>query len=301
MADVTIVDVDATWVNPTTVSYDAGELRRADAAMYVAAGVVRTSPTSLAVSVDGSDVVTVKAGGWVIPGNAVAGSGVWRGGIGSDVTAVLAARDATYGRIDLVVARQLDADVVGTHGAYTGRVQILTGTPSASPAVPVLPSMAVELGRVTVPASGGAAASVDSSHRTYATAAGGEIVAPSQSALPAGAADGQRAYALDAGVEYRWNGTAWVDQTPQTPQPYKHTGSLSVAVAFDSTGLGTITHGLGAIPDGISLTPAQFFGQDWTAMIDHADATKIYVKAAVAGVAVTSATRYVAWTAFRAL
>lgn len=218
MADVTIVDVDATWVNPTTVSYDAGELRRADAAMYVAAGVVRDSATALAVSVDGSDVVTVKAGGWVIPGNAVAGSGVWRGGIAVDVTANLAARDATYGRIDLVVARQLDTDVVSTHGAYTGRVQILTGTPSASPAVPVLPSMAVELGRITVPASGGAPASVDSSHRTYAAAAGGEIVVPSQSALPAAAADAQRAYTLDTGVEYRFGGGTWVNQESSLPE-----------------------------------------------------------------------------------
>lgn len=219
MADVTIVDVDATWVNPTTVSYDAGELRRADAAMYVAAGVVRDSATALAVSVDGSDVVTVKAGGWVIPGNAVAGSGVWRGGIAVDVTANLAARDATYGRIDLVVARQLDTDVVATHGAYTGRLQILTGTPSASPAVPVLPSMAVELGRITVPASGGAPASVDSSHRTYATAAGGEIVVPSSAMLPTGVSAGQQAWTLDTGTSYRWDGTAWDDGTWKTYTP----------------------------------------------------------------------------------
>src|SRR5690348_17698410 len=123
---VTLANVDATWVNPSSVQYDAGELRRADAAMFAFAGIVRTSDTALSVSVNGSDVVTVKAGSWVIPGNAVAGSGVWRGGIASDVSGNLAARDATYGRIDLVVARQLDTDVVASHAAYTGRIEIIS-------------------------------------------------------------------------------------------------------------------------------------------------------------------------------
>lgn len=210
MADVTIVDVDATYVNPPTVEYDAGELRRADQAMFVTGGIARTSPTSLAVSVDGSDVVTVKAGSWVIPGNAVAGSGVWRGGIASDVTANLAARDATYGRIDLVVARQLDTDVVGTHGAYTGRIEILTGDPSATPGVKDLPDMAVELGRITVPKDGGGAASVDLAHRRFAAALGGVIDVPAASAMPAAAPTGQRAKSLDTWVGYTWSGTVWV-------------------------------------------------------------------------------------------
>lgn len=206
---VTLVDVDATWVNPATVDYNAAELRRADAAGFVTAGVVRATSSALSVSVDGSDVVTVKAGSWVIPGNAVSGSGVWRGGIASDVTGSLSARDATNGRIDLVVARQLDTDVVGTHGAYTGRIEIIAGTPSATPGVPALPSMAVELGRITVPVSGGGAASVDMSHRTYATAPGGEAVVPSLSLLPTTLAAGALGYALDTGIQYRFDGTTW--------------------------------------------------------------------------------------------
>lgn len=217
---VTLVDVDATWVNPSSVSYNASELRLADASLFAQAGIVRNGSNALGVSVDGSDVVTVQPGSWVIPGNAVAGSGIWRGGIASSATGSLEARDATYGRIDLVVARQLDTDVVASHAAYTGRVEIIKGTPSATPGVPALPSMAVELGRITVPAAGGAAASMDSSHRTYATGVGAEIVVPSASVLPTtGIPTGQRAYALDTGMEYRWDGSTWDDGTYKVYTP----------------------------------------------------------------------------------
>src|SRR5690348_2673211 len=230
---VTLANVDATWVNPSSVQYDAGELRRADAAMFAFAGIVRTSDTALSVSVNGSDVVTVKAGSWVIPGNAVAGSGVWRGGIASDVSGNLAARDATYGRIDLVVARQLDTDVVASHAAYTGRIEIISGTPSSTPAVPALPSMAVELARITVPASGGAASSVDSSHRTYAATSGGELVVASSSVLPTTAPNAQRAFALDTGTSYRWDGFTWnvtgYTATPELEVRITGTKSLSDA------------------------------------------------------------------------
>jgi hypothetical protein len=214
----TIVDVDATWVNPSSVAYNASELRLADAAMFAGrgdtygarGGIVAHWDNSLLVSVDGSDVVTVKAGSVVIPGTAVSGTGVWRAGIGSDRTASLAARDATNARIDLVVFRQLDTDVVGSHGAYTARLEIITGTPSATPAVPSLPTMAVELGRINVPASGGGAASADLTKRTFAAALGGTITVPTASQLPAAATKWQRARALDTGLEYSWTGSAWI-------------------------------------------------------------------------------------------
>ena len=164
---VTLASVDGTWTNSPT--YDAAELRRADAAMFASAGVA----SGLAVSVDGSDVVTVTRGQAVISGDdAVAGTGVYRAGIGSSVTGSLEARDATNSRIDLVVFRQYDTDVVGSHGKFASEIEIIKGTPSATPAVPSKPSMAVELARITVPASGGGAASVNSANRVAAKAAG---------------------------------------------------------------------------------------------------------------------------------
>lgn len=169
---VTLASVDGTWTNAGT--YDAAELRRADAALFASAGIT----SGLAVSVDGSDVVTVTAGSAVISGeDAVTGTGVYRAGIGSSVTGSLEARDATNARIDLVVFRQYDTAVVGSHGKYASDIEIIKGTPSATPAVPTKPSMAVELARITVPASGGGAASVNSANRVAALAVGAPKIA----------------------------------------------------------------------------------------------------------------------------
>lgn len=231
------VVTDATWVLPSSVTLDAGELRRADSSAFagvgsalgVGGGVVRHGDTSLAVTVDGSDNVTVQPGAVVIPGNAVAGTGCYRSALAAATTNALTARNATNARIDLVVYRQLDTDVVGSHGAYTARIDVIAGTPSATPAVPVLPSMAVELARITVPASGGGAASVDSSFRTYVAGIGGVIVVPTEARLPASAAKYQKARALDTGATYTFDGTVWNSNGWQT---------LSLTAA---TGWGAIT------------------------------------------------------------
>ncbi|MBA2767867.1 MAG: hypothetical protein H0U35_01810 [Sporichthyaceae bacterium] len=208
-------DVDATWLN-TTASYDAGELRRADGALVAGAGgtpwggIARHSDTAMNVTVNGSDVVTVNPGAVVIPGNAVAETGVYRASLAAAQTGTLSARHATNPRITLVVFRALDTDVVVGHAAYKGRIEFVDGTPGAVPSAPALPNMAVELARITVPQTGGAAASVDLTYRTYATAAGGTLMVPTFARLPASAAKWQQARAIDTGSFYEWNGTAWV-------------------------------------------------------------------------------------------
>lgn len=207
--------VESTWVNPDSVALDAGELRRADAAVFAGAsgipfgGVVRHGDSSLAVSVDGALNAVVQPGSVVIPGPTV-GSGVYRAGLANPASGALNARDATNPRIDLVVFRQLDTDMVGSHAGYAGQVTVITGTPSPTPGVPELPSMAIELARVTVPQSGGGAPAVDSTYRKYACAAGGVLPVPTSARLPASASSRQRAQALDTGQFYEWNGTAWV-------------------------------------------------------------------------------------------
>lgn len=170
-----LTSFDGTWVNDAAVSLDAGELRRADATLFASGGVVR----GLEVSVDASDVVTVQPGCAVIDGDDYAtGIGVYRGGTTAAAVGSLDARDATNSRIDLVVFRQLDDDVVASHDAHTQRIEIITGTPSATPSAPALPSLAVELARITVPVSGGAAATVNSSNRVSAAAAGADVTVP---------------------------------------------------------------------------------------------------------------------------
>jgi hypothetical protein len=146
------VNLKSTYVgnagNPVTLSN--GDQRRALSAAFaglgtafgVGGGVTRHGDTSLAVTVDGSDNVTVQAGAVVIPGDAVAGTGCYLSALGAATTNALAARDATNPRMDLIVFRQMDTDVVGSHGAYTARIDTVVGTPSATPAAPTKPSMA---------------------------------------------------------------------------------------------------------------------------------------------------------------
>ena len=200
----TITTVDVAWT-PGPVEFTDAEARRFDTAMFlgdgsangVRGGIVRHGSTSLAVSVNGSDQVTVQPGVCVIP--AATGLGVYRGALSAATTATaIDPRNATNPRIDLVVFRS------------TGAVDIITGTPGSSPSAPALPSGAVELGRLNVPAVSAGAVTVDSTWRAYAVAPGGIIPVETAARLPgSGNVVGQRATALDSGMDYRWTGTLW--------------------------------------------------------------------------------------------
>lgn len=208
--------VDATWVNAVSgaPSYTDVELRRADAGLFAGAGdtadplrvrggIVLHASNSLAVTVNASDVVTVQPGAAVIPGNDTNSGGAYRTAQSAAETDTLAARDATNSRIDLVVFEMISD---GTQA----RVRIIAGAPSGSPVVPTLPTRAIELARITVPASGGGTASVDSTKRVFATAPGGTMLVATSTALPTTAATWQVARALDTGGEYTWDGTTWL-------------------------------------------------------------------------------------------
>lgn len=202
----TITTVDATW--DTGVAMDAAELRRADTAVFlgdgtangVRGGIVRHGDTSLAVSVNGSDQVTVQPGAFVIP--AATGLGVYRGSLAAATQpTALAARNATNPRIDLITIQ-----ATGTNAT----VKTIDGTPGASPSAPALPAQHIELARVTVPAVGGGAVTVDSTWRAYATGLGGDLYVETAARLPAsGNQKKQRAIALDTGTEHSWDGSAW--------------------------------------------------------------------------------------------
>lgn len=199
----TITTVDTTWTNG--VAMDEAELRRADTAMFlgdgsangVRGGIVYHGPNSLAVSVNGSDQVTVQAGAAVIP--AATGLGVYRASLAAaTVATAIDPRNATNPRIDLVVFRA------------TGAVDIITGTPGSSPSAPPLPASSIGLALLNVPAVGAGAVTVDSSFRAYAAALGGTLCVANSARLPgSGNVVGQVATALDTGMDYRWTGTLW--------------------------------------------------------------------------------------------
>ena len=243
----TITTVDATW--DTAVTLDAAELRRADTAMFlgdgsnngVRGGIVYHGPNSLAVSVNGSDQVTVQAGAFVIP--AATGLGVYRGALQSATSAVaIAARNATNPRIDLVVIQ-----ATGTNAT----VKTIEGTPSSSPSAPALPAQHVELARITVPAVGGGAVTVDSTWRAYATGLGGMLYVETSARLPgSGNQKGQRATALNDGADYRWNGTAWVARSSSS-------GVTAVAGVDSSAVVSYIREGIARVNVTVTTTTAQ--------------------------------------------
>lgn len=231
----TITTVDATW--DTGVSMDAAELRRADTTMFLGdgsanglrGGIVRHGDTSLAVSVNGSDQVTVQPGAFVIP--AATGLGAYRGALPAVTAATgITARNGTNPRIDLVVIQ-----VDGTAAI----VKTIDGTPGASPSAPALPAQHIELARITVPAVGGGAVTVDSTWRAYATGLGGTLYVETSARLPgSGNQKGQRAIALDTGKDHVWDGTAWrVDAAPRGWLGYAQTTAQQLAVGAAATDL----------------------------------------------------------------
>lgn len=119
----------------------------------------------------------------------------------------IAASDPTNPRKDIVVARVRDAFYSGATNAWA--LEVIAGTPAASPAEPALPNNALKLAVVTVPAA--ASSIVDANiadSRIRAAALGGIVVAQSASLLPSPTA-GLFAYRADEDRPYYGNGTDW--------------------------------------------------------------------------------------------
>lgn len=251
------LDVDATWAGSATnrISYDALELRRADAAMFagtgldalgVRGGVIPHGLLSGNVTVSTDDVVTFEPCAVVLPGN-TGDSGVYRTALPFAHSDPLQARDATYSRVDRVVARMLDTDVIGSHTQRRARFEVIPGAAASAPVAPAMPSMAVEFARLTVPPVGGGAVVVDRSYIQYACAAGGVWLVPTTARLGTSAAPGQEAFVLDVKRKVRWTGTAWRPTEPAT-------GVVNSATT-NASGSFTLTHGLGYVPSVVQVEP----------------------------------------------
>ncbi|WP_411149762.1 hypothetical protein [Streptomyces sp. A30] len=145
--------------------------------------------------------------------------------------------DALYDRIDLVVLRVYDH-------AYDGQdrteavVEIIPGTPAATPAVEPVPALAIPLYQVTVAkgasAGGGGLAwsSVLADRRTPTVAVGGILSVTSDTAI--GSYPGQ--YRDINGQLQRWTGSAWADYpalpTWQSWTPNWTTGTGSATPSY---------------------------------------------------------------------
>jgi hypothetical protein len=207
---------DVLWTNNST-TYDAQELRRADAMLVMGNGSARGGRSGIrpgaggyGVSVSGT-TITVTTGVMTVAGPT--GEGMYRCPLATDATLTLTAAHATLPRIDLVYLRVWDSDLDGT-GLYKFEPVYLAGTAAASPVAPTIPGgqTGIEVATISVPASGGGSPSVSQTIRPYTVAPGGILPA---STAPSSPYTGQ--FYDDGTYLYRYSGSAWRIASPLLP------------------------------------------------------------------------------------
>ncbi|MBT2445912.1 hypothetical protein J7F03_02160 [Streptomyces sp. ISL-43] len=120
--------------------------------------------------------------------------------------------DAQYGRVDLLVLRVYDASY-DTSGKNEAAVEIIRGTPAATPVAPATPPLSLPLYEIAVPAGASAGKGgivwngALKDLRTTTVAIGG--IVPAFGDTGAGAYPGQYQDGA-AAVLQRWDGSAWV-------------------------------------------------------------------------------------------
>ncbi|GAB7103753.1 hypothetical protein JCM4814A_20670 [Streptomyces phaeofaciens JCM 4814] len=152
----------------------------------------------------------------VHPGRAVVqgadAQGAYPVALAENQTLTFADGDAQYHRIDLVVLRVYD-DAYDGSGRTEAVIEIVRGTPAATPAVPATPAVSIPLYEVVIATkasagTGGIAwASALTGRRTATVGVGG--ILPVTTDTSNGAYPGQ--YRDLGGQLQRWTGTAWAD------------------------------------------------------------------------------------------
>lgn len=152
------------------------------------------------------------------------------------VTRQIEAASATNPRIDLIVARVF-AEVTA-QAERRWALEVVTGTPAASPVAPSLPPNSLLLRSVTVPANASAITEADLSPTLPArtTALGG--IVPSLTADDVvGQYVGQYRDRTDTGATERWTGTEW----RRVAGPAQRVLNAGQGSSFDFTTYGTHT------------------------------------------------------------
>lgn len=129
--------------------------------------VTEQSPTAMGV--------TVAAGKAVVTGTEADSQGAYHVVNDAAVDLAVAASDPTNARIDLVVARVRDAFYSGAVNAWS--LDVVTGTPSGTPAEPTVPANAVALARVYVAAGATEILTADLTDRRVRSLVRGELIA----------------------------------------------------------------------------------------------------------------------------
>lgn len=238
-----MVATDPLWL--PSLNYDEVEIRKMDSAIVMADGTalgsrpgIRAGDPGLAVSLAGT-TVNVTGGMATLYRS---GQGVYRAQLAATSPGTLSAANATFARIDLVYLRVWD-NAVDSGGLSKADTVLLTGTPSASPAIPTPGATVIyiPLATINVPNTGGGgtgAATVSSTIRQTTVAPGGILpVSSSTDIAISGAYTGQARFNTVRSVPEYWTGSVWraqgdyVSYTPSwtasTTNPTLGNGSLA--------------------------------------------------------------------------
>lgn len=230
-------------------------------------------PRALQVDVSSDPLVTVSAGLAVV----TTAAGPYITGLDASWSGNLAARHASFSRIDLVVLEVRDTTLL-----RDAVVRIIPGTAAASPVAPAAPAASLTLGRITVPPSTGGQASVVD-QRLFTAAQGGIIFVPDAAARgrlanPA-VGTGLYAHEVSTGITWKNAGTAWAQIHPPVAAPRPHVwlarttaftitpATLSTVTGWDLSDASGLT--VNAATGIITVTAAGWyevsFGFHWTA------------------------------------
>ena len=125
-------------------------LARGSSIGSITGGIVGASDLLVTAPVSGMSVNVATGEVWV-PGTSSSTQGGYYGRVSSTTNLSVAAANPSNPRIDLVVAVVTDSAYSGATNTFA--VAVVTGTPASSPSPPAVPTSAITLAQVAVPAA----------------------------------------------------------------------------------------------------------------------------------------------------
>ena len=249
------------WLNSAAVSYPAENDRLTLAGLLVPGGaspaarggVLPANNSSFVVSQHSTPnmSVDVTAGQCVIPGTVTATQGAYVGTSDATQTLAIAAANATNPRIDIVCITVEDSQYAGANNDAV--LQVITGTPAASPSAPAAPANSIILAQIAVAANATSITNANiTDQRTFTVARGG-IVPCLSTARPASPYTGMTIFETDTGRVLVYAGSSWqrvVDPSPTWTSITLFSNSWTAAT-------GALTPKFYVDPDGV----AHLFGR----------------------------------------
>lgn len=205
------------WLNAGSVSYPAENDRLSEAASLAPggaspaarSGVFPADGNSLSVAQHGTPnmSVDVSPGQCAVQGTITTTQGVYICTSDSTVNLAIAAANATNPRIDVVVVTVEDAQYAGA--SNDALLQVITGVPAATPAVPAAPANSLVIAQIAVAAGATSIVAANITDVRVWTAARGGIVPCLSTALPAAPYSGMTVWCTDTKQIKTYDGSAW--------------------------------------------------------------------------------------------